>query len=732
MIRKKAAEGQETSYFHSRIFIRLFLSYALIIAVFLALYVGMYLTACSTYYRSAAERETQQKAASWATVMDRQLLAAQSVCAAVNTSENTRSILSTVYVEGHTIDAMQMYRMLNELKRIKGASANMNVYNLMLAFTGDDRVYTGGSVLAVEGESQPLTESPYIGLTTVSRLLGVRNTSAMVMNKEFLIYADDYTAFNSNGAAKGTVLVLFEQSGLKTMTLSALPGMAGARVTCGEDVLLELGGETEHAFAVESMVADGLVYTVYADAKLFAMPLTVSMLLPVGMLGLLGLLFLGATYLFSKRYYRPIDNIGRMVESSREHDTTGQDEIDGILEGVRSLIGERNGYRERMITITPYAKQGMIQSLLSGDIEHQQLEVITDERFVGLRKAFFMLAVVNVAAGEMSVQQYRDAQELIAHACRELSSEEHTVVCCAKNAQNLFVIINSDDGEGMEALFYRMYQTCVEALDDPRYAVTLGVSRLESDIQALRDACADAEQALEQMMTGGRSSVYFHEDAQDKAQRRYFFPRDAHKRIVRGLKEGNLPDLEAMLEEIYRCNAREVELPLSELRLMVEELHVTIRNALRDVFDLSTTHIQIERIREAATLEEIFAYYRTVLATAISRREALPDAGEERALEKALCAYIETSFCDPELSLNAVAERFGVSTKMVGLICKEVYGKTFLQCVRDLQIQHAVSLLQTTENTLEEIALQCGFTNLLTFRRNFKAVMGMNPSDYRK
>ena len=57
MIRKKAAEGRETSYFHSRIFIRLFLSYALIIAVFLALYVGMYLTACSTYYRSAAERE---------------------------------------------------------------------------------------------------------------------------------------------------------------------------------------------------------------------------------------------------------------------------------------------------------------------------------------------------------------------------------------------------------------------------------------------------------------------------------------------------------------------------------------------------------------------------------------------------------------------------------------------------------------------------------------------------
>ena len=34
--------------------------------------------------------------------------------------------------------------------------------------------------------------------------------------------------------------------------------------------------------------------------------------------------------------------------------------------------------------------------------------------------------------------------------------------------------------------------------------------------------------------------------------------------------------------------------------------------------------------------------------------------------------------------------------------------------------------------SLAEISEQCGFTNLLTFRRNFKATMGINPSDYRK
>ena len=87
---------------------------------------------------------------------------------------------------------------------------------------------------------------------------------------------------------------------------------------------------------------------------------------------------------------------------------------------------------------------------------------------------------------------------------------------------------------------------------------------------------------------------------------------------------------------------------------------------------------------------------------------------------------------NPDLSLTAVADHFGVSSKMIGTVCKNRFGKTYLQYVRDCQIQRAAELLQTTDLPLETIAEQCGFTNLLTFRRNFKATMNTNPSDYRK
>ena len=131
------------------------------------------------------------------------------------------------------------------------------------------------------------------------------------------------------------------------------------------------------------------------------------------------------------------------------------------------------------------------------------------------------------------------------------------------------------------------------------------------------------------------------------------------------------------------------------------------------------------------TIEEIFSYYKNVFDIAVQQLSADTDADNPDELEERVCNYIDSRYCDPDLSLNALADRFGVSTKVIGTICKKRYGKTFLQYVREKQIGRAAELLKTTEKTLEEISQQCGFINVLTFRRNFKAVIGVNPSDFR-
>ena len=203
--------------------------------------------------------------------------------------------------------------------------------------------------------------------------------------------------------------------------------------------------------------------------------------------------------------------------------------------------------------------------------------------------------------------------------------------------------------------------------------------------------------------------------------------------IIPEIGRGSEDQIQETVQAYERVAEEIAALAPETLRHMVDELHACISAALREITEKSTTHLRIDRVPEPATIEEIFSYYRSLLAQAVKtcRNEVINDADTE-ALEKSICDYINENLYNPDMSLTGVADHFGVSGKLVGTVCKNTFGKTYLQYVRDCQIQHAVQLLETTDLPLEDIAEQCGFSNLLTFRRNFKSAMNMNPSDFRK
>lgn len=61
----------------------------------------------------------------------------------------------------------------------------------------------------------------------------------------------------------------------------------------------------------------------------------------------------------------PIDHLEQMVSTKRN---TSEDEMEKIIHGIQDLIGEKNRYREKMLTITPYAKTGMLHSMIAGNV----------------------------------------------------------------------------------------------------------------------------------------------------------------------------------------------------------------------------------------------------------------------------------------------------------------------------------------------------------------------------
>ena len=727
-------EGQKLGYIKSSVFRRLFLSYVLIIVLFVAGFCAWYLYSWRANYRAMARKSCLERGNALCTRLDRQLLIAQALCNAMNSSESVRELYQLAYAEGKTVDSMQLYRVLTELKRIKASSGSFDVYAILLGFEGDKRLYTPGTVIALGASVNGPGRAPWLGVSTAAELLSLYGENNILLNKRFWIYADEYSG-QVGGSSKGTTLVLMEESALTGGIEEAGDAIGALEIRRQSEALYATGpldGSGE-VFEVASLIGGGISYRLQiADGALEA-PFPLTALVPVAATVLLGAVFMAFAYRFSRSRYRPIGVISRMVAGGPAAGQSG-DEMGDIVQGIADLIGERNGYRERMITISPYASQGALHQLLNGSVGDAQ--VLREEQFWELRRTYFAVGVVDIAMPEApgaSEQRRLDARALAAHACRQLADEERAVVCSARDLNTLYVVVNSDDEGDMETMFYELLPRITEALDDPAIAVTIGVSAPRTELEGLRDACDEAERALENMLTGGRGSIYFEERDADGARRDFDFPRDAQKRIARDLREGNREDLDAFLDEVWEANFHRAMLSPEAVRQLVDELHSALSGALRDVSEQSTTHIRAQRVREPATIEEIFDYYRRLLAGAVSafQSEVAGDAGGE-ALEKEICDYINANLFNPDMSLSGVADRFGVSGKLVGNVCKNTFGKTYLQYVRDCQIQQAVKLLEDTDLPLEEIAGRCGFTNLLTFRRNFKTVMNMNPSDFRK
>ena len=58
-------------------------------------------------------------------------------------------------------------------------------------------------------------------------------------------------------------------------------------------------------------------------------------------------------------------------------------------------------------------------------------------------------------------------------------------------------------------------------------------------------------------------------------------------------------------------------------------------------------------------------------------------------------------------------------------------GKTLPQYVNELRVGNACARLRDAEAKIADIALACGFENLANFNRQFRAITGMSPREYR-
>jgi len=85
-----------------------------------------------------------------------------------------------------------------------------------------------------------------------------------------------------------------------------------------------------------------------------------------------------------------------------------------------------------------------------------------------------------------------------------------------------------------------------------------------------------------------------------------------------------------------------------------------------------------------------------------------------------------------ELTLSSVAEIFGYEAHYLCRCMKRAADVPFRTLINSYRIDHARSLLDSTDLPVTQIALECGYSCLRTFNRVFLESEGITPREYRQ
>jgi AraC family transcriptional regulator len=103
----------------------------------------------------------------------------------------------------------------------------------------------------------------------------------------------------------------------------------------------------------------------------------------------------------------------------------------------------------------------------------------------------------------------------------------------------------------------------------------------------------------------------------------------------------------------------------------------------------------------------------------------------DRRLERAW-QMLERDYGDSGLTLVGVANASGANKNYLNVLIRKCTSLTFHQLLIRYRLARALEMMQAKNYSILEIALECGFGSITTFERNFRAVIGSTPVEFRR
>jgi AraC-like DNA-binding protein len=211
----------------------------------------------------------------------------------------------------------------------------------------------------------------------------------------------------------------------------------------------------------------------------------------------------------------------------------------------------------------------------------------------------------------------------------------------------------------------------------------------------------------------------------------YYFPYAAEEHLVEGLRAGDTDAVEAVLGLLQQENFVRRSLSRSQFHKLNRRLMDILSPKVGTAIENSPALMHLnELVFDYSGNCETYFEELNALCQQLCEETAQQKSSRRLESVRLIEKYLRTNYKDQSLCLAKASADFDLSEGYLSSIFKKETGTNFAEYLENVRVHAACTLLR--EGTrVTDIAEDVGYNSIQTFRRAFKRVMGVSPSEYR-
>lgn len=437
-----------------------------------------------------------------------------------------------------------------------------------------------------------------------------------------------------------------------------------------------------------------------------------------GCLILLGLILVVA-YRMTQYSYQPLEHImGMLLEEEHDNSVNEYQIIEKALEELNS--------QKKRLEVTVFEQNPLIeQYILHALLISNRLQA-NEVKYVNTIRQYSLYRVLALKDSHEFRQYIREID-----SCLAIYPQIHAAFL-EENNYYIWVLSYSE-----ESLIEEISEVLFQTFSESGYEdAALGMSRVHEDILHLLSAYNQAVRALEYAFFYPEKKIISMEEEHIEERDRNCEAFRVSEESMEGLRSAAVEmDAEKFTEQyqgILKYNFQGIGLNKEAYFLGIRNLNDKIP-ALFEGGDQGSMIEQMELLNPEnyRSMKSYLQTFRMKIGV-IMQRYAEKENPVYHARNEIIRNYVEEHLTDANLSLNETAKLMHYTPAYFGKYFKEQFGCTFQKYVASRRIECAKKYLMKGNMSMQEIALRCGFTNDVTFRRTFKMYVGATPSQFEK